>query len=961
MVELVPGFNHSGETSAVHLFEMATRAEGAVSSLSDSARSLWAKTGDESGWLNLPQHLVDSLCAAEAVWDIWVAPSVRKTLARLAKLDEGEVRTLYLWLAAGHDLGKATLSFARQVENSADGESFVNRIADAGLPLVKSSHEENMAKFPHGLGSRVVLRRWLREQGVPPRVAGSLVEVADAHHGIPSDERLRDAAHDVVADYDPAWQRVHAELLEMVAELTGIADVLPRISKPLTAPALQLLTGMVIMSDWIASSTDAFPMTVQDSQVERARHGMEFIELTEPWRAAAFRSEDIDAYLQASFGWPAEYNARPVQRDVVKLLERAEGPTLTIIEAPTGEGKTEAALAAVQMIVSRGGNQGTIFAAPTMSTANGLFDRVVEWSARNTPESEISSMFLAHSKANLSESFRKLKFNRIGDEEPRSGTGSAAANRSGQVVASQWLSGRKKGILSNFVVATVDQVLLMALQSRHSMLRHVGLAGKVVVIDEAHAYDTYMSAYLATALQWLARYGASVILMSATLPVAQKTALAKAYGGQVTRESVETDSTAYPLVTVVSKDGVTQQEVESRPADLHAWVELIPDDLAELVGQLDDRLAEGGCVLIVCNTIRRAQTVYQALSDIYPADVELHHAAFMANERSDKEDHLREQLGPGAHRADGSRPWRKVVVATQVAEQSLDIDADLLVTDIAPMDLIIQRIGRLHRHQRPAEDRPERLRDPEVLIRGIVAHEPSPEFEGGTAFIYDPAILLATLAVLQERVVGNGFQRPGDIAPLVHTTYSSELAAPAGWEDVWDEARTESRKQQQLSASRAKSYRFPEPRLADSLDKLFARYFDDVDTAKGEEAGLAQVRDSDPTVEVIPILDTAYGYLPLGEDPGDPVVDEAVPDNKLVFRLASSTVRLPAKFSKYDWMFEPTIDQLELETPLGWAQHFMLKGQVALRLDESYEIELAGKRLRYSHELGLEEVEEVLE
>lgn len=929
------------------VFEIAARVEGMAEACGQQARSIWAKTERKGGdgWQNLPQHLLDVACVAEQVWEQWVAEALKESLARMMKLSVPEVRQVYLWMAGHHDLGKATISFVRQVENAPGGEVLVNRIADAGLPLAKSAIEEGRKFFPHALASRAILLLWLKGEGVSPRVARSLVAVADAHHGLPSQSKFRNAANDVISSYDPQWSAVHQELLDMVADFTDIRDVLPKIKQAIPTSALQLLTGLVIMADWIASDAKAFPLEVKGTQVERTRQGMERVGLTTPWRAELISATDIDGYFRRSFQWPEGYAARPVQRAVITALEATTGPVLLIIEAPTGEGKTEAGLAAAQLLAATRGYQGCIFAAPTMATANGLFDRVVEWAHQNVPGGDISSMFLAHSKNQLSASFEKLSFSRIGDQE----------SDVGQVVANQWMSGRKKGILSNFVVATVDQVLLMALQSRHSMLRHVGLAGKVVIIDEAHAYDTYMSEYLGTALQWLARYGASVILMSATLPTKQKTALAQAYASQLTTSPIAPVATGYPLVTVVSQAGLTEHDVPARPGDLQATVELIPDSLLKLGGRLTEMLSDGGCVLIVCNIIRRAQQAYQHLVQIFPeiGEVELHHAAFMAHERAAKEDQLRAELGPEASRANDRRPHRKIVVATQVAEQSLDIDADLLVTDIAPMDLIIQRIGRMHRHPRPAADRPPALRVPQVLIRGIEKIEPAPEFEAGTAYIYDPAILMRTLLLLQQRVLDQGFQRPDDITPLVHATYDENLTVPGEWRDVWEEAERESTRQRELSRQRSQAFRFPAPGQADTLNKLFERYFGDVDIRTGEEAGLAQVRDSDPTIEVIPIIATDYGYLPLGYQGEGEIPDDTIPDRPLDRYLAGATVRLPAKLSRHASVFQKTIDQLEEDTPVGWSQNHLLRGQVALRLNTDREITLAGHTFQYSHELGL--------
>ena len=170
----------------------------------------------------------------------------------------------------------------------------------------------------------------------------------------------------------------------------------------------------------------------------------------------------------------------------------------------------------------------------------------------------------------------------------------------------------------------------------------------------------------------------------------------------------------------------------------------------------------------MCNTVARAQEMYSACVEEFPGEVELHHSRFLANERAVKEDRLRAELGPDAHRGAG-RPYRKVVVATQVAEQSLDIDVDLLISDVAPMDLLIQRAGRMHRHNRPAGDRPGPVIQPVMLVRGVLGRDPAPRLDPGTAAIYDPAVLLATVAELEATVIPDGFRRPDDIKPVSYT------------------------------------------------------------------------------------------------------------------------------------------------------------------------------------------------
>ncbi|HIW95917.1 MAG TPA: CRISPR-associated helicase Cas3' [Candidatus Corynebacterium gallistercoris] len=911
----------------------ADEAEGWVAARSERARALWAKSGDDSGYLNLPQHLVDSACAAAAVWDVWLSRSAKEAIAGMLGTSIEDARTFAIWLAGIHDVGKACIMFQTQLDESGKFGHLVGALDEVGLPR-KLSSRELREKMPHGVVSGVIVQRWLEARGTSKKIALRISSVADAHHGIPSDTAERNRIRSVLSEYDPAWLEIQDELVEAMAELTGVAGVLDELSRPkvLEGPVFQPLTGLVVMADWIASNAEAFPMVVKGSHRERLVAGMQATDLTSPWIPQE-AGPDVDGFFREAFGWSEDLEARPVQKTMAQAAHSVDLPSLIIVEAETGVGKTEAALAAAQIIGRKTGAQGIYFAAPTMATANGLLERTIEWAKRTAENESVVSMYLAHSKNQLSEPYKKLKFRGIEEE---------TKEHRGSVVASSWMSGRRRGLLSNIVVGTMDQVIMMALQQRYSMLRHAAMMGKIVIFDEVHAFDTYSSDYLETTLRWLAQYGVTVILMSATLPQQRRDALIEAY----TLEKPAGSSSAYPLVTVANKGGVEYLEVEPSPTNLEASVQIMSDGLDELTDKMGDLLGDGGCALVICNTIARAQAAYRELSAQFPGETELHHAGFMAWQRTEREDALRKKLGAGVHRGEG-RPERLIVVATQVAEQSLDIDADVLVTDIAPIDLIIQRIGRVHRHQRPVSDRPERLREPKIFVRGIEKMDTVPEFEGGAEAIYGERMLLATLMHLPST-----FRRPDDVAGLVQAAYAEEQEVSSGWVEAWDKAVQEARESEARSHGAAQQFRIPPPRKDMKLSSLFARSAAASVALADEVKGAAQVRDAEPTVEVIPIVQTEYGYRALGEE------GEAFSTGELTyaqaFRLASSTVRLPARMTRFDSDFDVVVGDLEQATPGHWQEHYLLRGQLALPLDEEGERVIGRFRVRYTPELGLE-------
>lgn len=917
------------------------RAEEFLGGCSPVVNALWAKTGDETeGWLSLPQHVADSYCVATALWDFWVPESLKATLVRLTGLDVEQVKTFYCFLAAGHDVGKASPDFQILLEFQPEYGFLLDQVEDAGLSLDSVRNIEQKNRYRHDELSGALWAIRLKQAGFLQSRAGAVTSVVEAHHGLSADPMRAKKARKYVPKFSPEWISAQQELMDGIVKMTGARPVLEELNTlpSLDASSLQLLCGLVVMADWIASNQHAFPLVLEDGQESRIHAGLDSIDLASPWEPKPV-SDDAEQGFQDTFG----FSPRPLQTTAAQVaadIAEADGPALVIVEGPTGVGKTEAGLAIAQIVGASRGAQGVFFAAPTMATANGLYNRMVQWVSKSAQSDTVNSMYLAHSKSRLLKDFRKLHYSSIGERGD------------GQVVASQWTAGRKKGLLSNFGVGTIDQVLMLALQVRHSMLRHVALAGKVIIVDEAHAYDAYMSNYLCTALAWLARYGATVIVMSATLPPKQRTELAQAFASQLydeVKKEAESlmQSSGYPLITTVTPRGVATTTSEPGPTDLDATVEVIDDGLDALGSQLDGMISEGGIALVICNTVRRAQMAFGYLKERYPDEVELHHSAFIAKERANKEDVLRKKLGPKASRGEG-RPERLIVVATQVAEQSLDIDADLLITDLAPMDLIIQRAGRVHRHQRPVEDRPTKLRSPRILMRGVDDHGSVPAINRGSQAIYDPAVLLATYALLPKK-----FRRPDDIEGLVRRTYEliEEPIAPAeGWEELWEQARQKSARRRDAAEQKSKTFRIPEPRYAGKLVYLFQNV---VSSPADEEVGAAQVRDAEPSIEVIAIERNDYGYRPFGDSEEPELSDVLEPDFSQQLRLAESTLRLPAWMTRRESDFDEVISSLEQQTPSSWQHAPLLKGQVALALGTNGEGTIGPYEVHYSAELGL--------
>jgi CRISPR-associated endonuclease/helicase Cas3 len=936
---------------------LQTLGGGSTVPLSRSAAAVWAKSfrEDPNGlvthWLPLHQHLDDTRGVAELLVDEWLPRQVVDRIAGDLPNGRTGVRFLAGWLAAVHDVGKVSPAFAVQVPLLCD---HMNRAGLHTHPLVGLSRERSSVR--HELVGQVAVRQWLvGTRGFARAAAQALAVVVGSHHGVPPEEsQINQVKESPDLAGTGTWGVVREELLDRAAAQSGGPGALDELAATaLSLPSQVLLTGVVIMADWIASS-DLFalrPVSELDEPPELDEHVLAALStlrlnqawtglaLPRPWRAVRLGS-DLDAVLAARFGFP-DAVARPVQRAAVRAAAEQTRPGMVIVEAPMGEGKTEAALLAAEELAARSGAGGCFIALPTQATSDAMFARALHW-VRALPrdgDGGAASVFLAHGKAALNDDFQGLRaagrYTSIGDADDRQ-----------EVVAHWWFAGRKKGLLANFVVGTIDQGLFGALKSKHLMLRHVALAGKVVIIDEAHAYDVYMSQYLDRLLQWLGDYGVPVVLLSATLPVGRRSELLAAYEGAV----VDAPSLAYPVVS--GTHGAGQRSVVASPRGVEVALEHLDDDLDALVALLRDRLREGGCAVVIRNTVSRVQETAQRLEDELGAEhVTVNHSRFLSCDRSRLDRGLLRRFGP-----DGAqRPALHVVVASQVVEQSLDVDFDLVVTDLAPTDLVLQRTGRLHRHVRT---RPGPVSTPVCVLVGVEdwAADPVRALPGARR-VYGEHVLLRSAALLGP-AARQTISLPDDISPLVQAAYGGEELGPPEWFAAMAVAEEADRQRARKRRESAQGFLLGEPTRGTSMTGWVRAGVGDV---KDEAQGSAQVRDGEEALEVVVVQTDGIGGITVADwierHAGHQVPTFGPISSDLVRTLAACTLRLPLALC-HPGVIDDVIRALESTRAVeSFQQHPLLKGQLVLALDSHRSAVLrhggAHFRLTYDPRRGL--------
>jgi CRISPR-associated endonuclease/helicase Cas3 len=877
-----------------------------------------AKTNrlDSNEFLPLWMHARDTSAVMERLYLHWLPQSIFNQL----ELEYGPecVRKLCVFIGLVHDIGKQTALFQHKIQQN------LPDYHDCTLPLPASFLAPE--KSPHARCGEAILLRY----HCPPSVAA----IVGAHHGKPQSE-LADLENDIALWSENYWGRNQKEWEECWQQMISAAlaeagfDSMEQL--PTLAVSTQmLLTGLLIMGDWIASNTRYFPLISigqppsKSYDTARVEAAWKKLRLPEPW----FSQYPMDA--EAFMGYFG-FSPRPVQRAVIDILNMAEDPGILILEAQMGVGKTEAALAAASLLANRGLCGGIFFGLPTQATANGLFPRVKLW-AEYESQDQVHGIRLAHGGAALYDEYQAL-FQGTADMDLEEG-----------LIAHSWFEGRKQALLSDFVIGTVDQLLMAALRQKHVMLRHLGLAGKTVIIDECHSYSPYMNQYLDRALTWLGEYGAPVIILSATLPAQRRKDMVYAYltgkakGGKVKKEEHAPwqESRAYPLITWTDGMRPLQQTVPA--PETGNTVKIAYGTLEDIPALLEDALSQGGCAGIVVNTVKRAQTLAQQLRGI-GLEVLDFHAQFVATDRTARENLLLQRVGKN------STPEQRnglVVVGTQVIEQSLDVDFDLLITDLCPMDLLLQRIGRLHRHPRI---RPPKLQE----ARCIVLEANCELIEPGAQAIYGQWLLLRTKQLLPEKI-----QLPGDIPDLVQEVY-----APPAMDALTEQERAayeEYTSGKSGKEEKARQFLLPKPKRSrfgdNTIDGLLER-----NMGASEEQAQATVRDGEPSVEVLVLRHGAGNTVFTLHDKKQerPFYTDHVPSEEECREIARQRLRLSAGFSKR-WIVDRVIAELETagrEVLPEWQQSHWLKGELFLLLEPDGTGTLCGYHLYYSAEDGM--------
>ena len=673
----------------------------------------WGKARpDDSSAESARCHLLAYHCldvAAVGIESLLRLPALRSLFSRSLHLREEVVEAwIGFWLSL-HDLGKFSEAFQSQCPEVF--QHLRGRVPNPAKPYTLRHDSLGMLFWKEVLCDHVFAEAWFgpQSQEQSQNMADSLdgwARACTGHHGQPPTEGDHWRQHfDPLQDRDAALAFAEAMRRQFITTdvASAIAAQEPHSFLAASTELSWWLAGLAVLADWLGSNTQFFPYLDQPIPLaeywQRARR-----QATEALDASGVLPPPSAAAMPFAGLFPRIANPSPLQHWAAEA-PLASGPQIHLLEDVTGAGKTEAALMLTHRLMAAGCADGFFIALPTMATANAMYGRIAE--AYALLFSGGASLVLAHGQRRLVDDFAATVLPADDHEHDARQLDDTASAR-----CTAWLADHnKRALLSPAGVGTIDQVLLAVLHSKHQSLRLLGLVRKVLVIDEVHACDVYMQGVLEVLLAFHARAGGSAILLSATLPQRMKQALLGAFAKGLGQRAPLASETAYPLVTSWCSSlpqHVTQCAVATRPDVRRQVLVQSSSDVAEVVATIRQALAAGQCICWVRNTVSDAIAAFDLFKpDLPPERLMLFHARFALRDRLTMERRVLALFGPRSTRF---RRAGRLVIATQVVEQSLDVDFDLLVTDLAPIDRVIQRAGRLCRHRRTPNG--TRLKDP---------------------------------------------------------------------------------------------------------------------------------------------------------------------------------------------------------------------------------------------------------
>lgn len=754
----------------------------------------WGKTNKSENNKNDPYHLLAFHCLDVAACGYYMVKKNMfniKDMLHKCGIPEKDGAAWVAWLFATHDIGK----FARGFQNYALFPD--SPLASPVNNVIPLERHDTLGYYLWGKlfnswcnNNNEVIGNIDKQQRLKFEDALNIwMSISTGHHGIPPDH-LKNSSSLAFSDEDFAAAAHFLETLSQLFPFTLPDEWQKKAGKKNLRQQSWFFAGVMTLADWIGSDETYFPLMSSP------------ISLTDYWPLACGKAQRailcIPSLSQHSFYeghqmlFPFIKTLTPLQQRATMLDISAPGPQLVIMEDVTGAGKTEAAMILAHRLISANKSKGLYVGLPTMATANAMYTRLAKaWRALFADDAR-PSLVLAHGGREMSSSFRQSIWHPGEGATENYTQGDASA----LVECHAWFAdSRKKALLAEIGVGTLDQLLMAVMPFRHQSLRLLGMQNKILLLDEVHAYDGYMVRLLEGLLRFHAAQGGSAIILSATLPTNLREKLLNAFnegaGYAVAEMSPEAN---YPWLSHLSSSGLVEQHVATRPEVQRTVTINWLHTRSHALDIIYQAVASGECICWIRNTVDEALDVFQQLLNdgrIPQQNLLLFHSRFAFADRIAIEEKTLSWFGKNAP---VSKRQGKVLIATQVVEQSLDLDFDRMISDLAPIDLLIQRAGRLQRHIRNVQGECKSTLPDErpAPVLYILAPEWQPQAKQdwlgpdlrGTGFVYpDHACLWRTQSLLRD---SGEIRMPENARMLVDGVYEQKIAAPADLQVVSD-------------------------------------------------------------------------------------------------------------------------------------------------------------------------------
>ncbi|MBD3419098.1 MAG: CRISPR-associated helicase Cas3' [Chitinivibrionales bacterium] len=739
------------------------------------------KKSGEYDYHLLVYHCLD---VAAVGWEILKPESKRnQSISHYLQLRPDTIQDIFVLSLLLHDIGKFSETFQSLIENL-----FIKLFEGKQ----KRIYEERHDTLGFLLWRDKIFDLFKDQTPFIATVLNLIFKSAAGHHGIPPKQSAKGGSAIITAntfftkdDIDAAVDFSH-ECFKLFSENTESVQADKQLKSKLKYISWQF-AGLAVFADWIGSDTTFFNYPVVNNKaMPLAKYWQEYASPNAKLAIENLHWKDkkICSFTGISTLFPFIKVPSSLQR-IVSECEIDSGPQLWLIEDVTGSGKTEAALTLAQRIMKNGDADGLYIGLPTMATANAMYERMQSAYEKIFESYEKPSLVLAHGKRHLSEKFVNTvncKAQAVGQNYGDEENASAYCN--------SWIAdNRKKALLADIGVGTIDQAVMAILPARHQSLRMTGLYRKILIIDEVHAYDAYVEHLLGVLLEAHARNGGSAILLSATIPEKIRKKLSDSFKAGINSEGIEIKShrNKFPLITRISKSGERCWDDFENKEERKKTNISFSSEIDEIYRKIITESNSGSCVCWIRNTVNDAKKAYLALihRGVASKDISLFHSRFAMADRTRIENEALHLFGKnsGKKQREG-----RILISTQVVEQSLDLDFDFMVTDLAPIDLLIQRAGRIQRHRRNLKgdilfdkEATDERGNAEILIFAPKFAEcpdnswTGSEFKGTNAVYKHSGRLWLTQKVLLDKQQANGcWAMPDDARELIEYVYSKK-------------------------------------------------------------------------------------------------------------------------------------------------------------------------------------------